>query len=263
MKTNVVEIFNSDGSVAEYRPLSHRLPAFLDHYGPAQGYAVVVAAREAMALRPGLLRLYEAAIQAGRKPDEVGLPPFTGWERAMHFQARLLDPTGRVVATASAVKPVVQYKDHEIGETAARQRLVAALGFGGEVLDADEAQDQQDQGLVVRPSAATPAPGAAARGLPDEPSDSAPSRPPEPAPASASTVAMRLPPPAESVPETPPPDRTVPLQPVPGEPPPPALLRQIEHQARLKGLPVPTVRTAPEARQVLKQLLQRETGSNR
>jgi len=75
--------------------LSHRLPAFLDRYGPAQGYAVVVAAREALALRPGLLRLYEAAIQAGRKPDEVGLPPFTGWERDMHFQARLLDPTGR------------------------------------------------------------------------------------------------------------------------------------------------------------------------
>lgn len=262
MKTNVVEIFNSDGSVAEYRPLSHRLPAFLDRYGPAQGYAVVVAAREALALRPGLLRLYEAAIQAGRKPDEVGLPPFTGWERDMHFQARLLDPTGRVVATASAVKPVMQYKDHEIGETAARQRLVAALGFGGEVLDTDEAQDQKDQGLVGRPSATTPPLGVAARELPGEPSDSAPSRPPEPSPASAGAVVTRLPP-AESVPETPPPDRMAPPQPAPGEPLPPALLRQIEHQARLKGLLVPTIRTAPEARQVLKQLLQRETDSNR
>ena len=54
-------------------------------------------------------------------------------------------------ATATAAKLIQVYKDLEVLETAARQRLLAALGFGGEGLDADENLDQRDQGLTPAP----------------------------------------------------------------------------------------------------------------
>jgi hypothetical protein len=236
--------------VSRYQPLSHRLPAFLDHYGPEKGYALVIEVQDALALRPGLLRLYEAALQAGRTPEEVGLPPLPK-EPTLHFQATLLDAQGRVVGTAAALKPILAYKDFEGGETAARQRLVAALGFGGEVLDEDENQDRRTMGVAALGTSPTPPPQSTA----DAP------------PATVTWPAEPSPGDAAAAPPTPP-EPTVSAQPLEREPsgpqgtqasaspPPAALVAQINHVAKLKGLEAPAYTTAAEARKVLKQLMQ-------
>jgi len=130
------------------------------------------------------------------------------------FRAELLDAEGRMLAAASALRPIQSYKDWEKGETAARQRLLAALGFGGEAFDEDEAGDQEDQGLRH----------------PDRPQARVEQRPSEPQPAAQERQAV-------------------------SEPIPASLLRQIEHQARLKGVEPPAVTTVAEAKAALKRLL--------
>lgn len=45
----------------------------------------------------------------------------------------LTDPQGRVVAQASALQPITDYKAYEAGETNARGRLYDALGFPGDI----------------------------------------------------------------------------------------------------------------------------------
>ena len=167
----VIDIFNSDGTVSPYRLLSDRLPDFLGRYGPEQGYAIVIEAQDPLSLRPGLLRLYEAAIAAGHSPEAVGLPPPK--DISMVFQAKLLDREGRMVCNASALKPIREYKEWECAETAARQRLLAALGFGGDVLDADESQDMDDQRLKIRPAKDNPT-GTTAAAPPAPPASPAP-----------------------------------------------------------------------------------------
>ncbi|MCB1809361.1 MAG: hypothetical protein KDJ99_30650, partial [Candidatus Competibacteraceae bacterium] len=92
-----ITMVNEDGRVSTYRPLSARLPAFLECYGPAQGFAVVIEATDSLSVQPGLRRLYEQAIRHGHKPDAVGLPNLKQ-DRSMVFRARLEDATGRVLA---------------------------------------------------------------------------------------------------------------------------------------------------------------------
>ncbi|MCB1814043.1 MAG: hypothetical protein KDK04_20340 [Candidatus Competibacteraceae bacterium] len=221
-----ITMVNEDGRVSTYRPLSARLPAFLECYGPAQGFAVVIEATDSLSVQPGLRRLYEQAIRHGHKPDAVGLPNLKQ-DRSMVFRARLEDATGRVLAMASAVKPVLQYKDYDVGETAARQRLLAALGFGGEVLDADEAIDQTAQGVVAVRQTAEPAP-VNAPAINDTVADLVEpvvlQEKAEPAAVTATTI-------------------------------PPALSRQIAYLARLKNRPVPEYATLEDARHTLKQLM--------
>ena len=149
--SKIVEWFSSEGEMVRYRPLSARLPEFLAVYGPERGFSVDTEIQDPLSLKPGLLKLYEIALQAGRKPEEVGLPPLNAADQTLVCWATLRDPAGRVLATATAAKVIQSYKDLEVLETAARQRLLAALGFGGEALDADESQDQTDQGWVSRP----------------------------------------------------------------------------------------------------------------
>ncbi|HMQ39442.1 MAG TPA: hypothetical protein PKA07_17910, partial [Micropruina sp.] len=149
--SKIVEWFSSEGEVVRYRPLSARLPEFLAVYGPERGFSVDTELQDPLSLKPGLSKLYEIALQAGRKPEEVGLPPLSAAAQTLVCRATLRDPAGRVLATATAAKVIESYKDLEVLETAARQRLLAALGFGGEALDADESQDQTDQGFVPRP----------------------------------------------------------------------------------------------------------------
>ncbi|MCB1795704.1 MAG: hypothetical protein KDJ70_15030 [Candidatus Competibacteraceae bacterium] len=153
----VIELYTNDGELVQYRPLSSRIRDFLGQYGPEKGYAVTTELVDTLSLKPGLMRLYEAALQAGRKPEELGLPALGLAGETGVCRAVLTDAHGRVVATATAAKRIQAYKDLEILETAARQRLLAALGYGGDVLDEDERQDQRDQGFTP-PSAPDAAP---------------------------------------------------------------------------------------------------------
>ena len=227
----VIDIFNSDGTVSPYRLLSDRLPDFLGRYGPEQGYAIVIEAQDPLSLRPGLLRLYEAAIAAGHSPEAVGLPPPK--DISMVFQAKLLDREGRMVCNASALKPIREYKEWECAETAARQRLLAALGFGGDVLDADESQDMNDQRLKTRPAKDNPTGTTAVAAPPASP-------PVPPAVTPAATVA-----PAPVCTDT---------SAATGKAIPASVLRQLEHQAKLKGVPTPTVNSLEEAKTALQRL---------
>jgi len=168
----VIQIVDpDDGAIRAYRTLSERLPAFLEQYPPAQGYSVQIRVVDALSTKPALLRLYEVALAHGHAPEAVGLPGIDG-ARTLLFEAMLRDPEDRVLLTASALTPIASYKDYECGETAARQRLVAAAGFAGEVLEADELADATHQGLAP---AIGPVSGAAVTGTePDAPEAAVP-----------------------------------------------------------------------------------------
>ena len=261
--SKIVEWFSSEGEVVRYRPLSARLPEFLAVYGPERGFSVDTEIQDPLSLKPGLLKLYEIALQAGRKPEEVGLPPLNAADQTLVCWATLRDPAGRVLATATAAKVIQSYKDLEVLETAARQRLLAALGFGGEALDADESQDQTDQGFVPRPR------------VPVAPAVQAEVRVPVMVPASIQDTAVPASSPdaevaeiAEGVPLAVvagmPPVASPPAAPAPVAAPPAsdrdaraltALIRQIEQQARVRGIEPPVVTTRPEAQAALQRLL--------
>ena len=165
-----------------------------------------------------------------------------------------------MIATATAAKRIQAYKDLEILETAARQRLLAAVGYGGDVLDEDEGRDQRDQGL-------TPASGAKA--VPDVEAVSV--HPEEPAGSAASlgdaTVSVRA---AEGAAPAPSAAPASPLragtQPPNAPASPPAsgtdaalgmLNRQIQHQAGLRGITVAPAASVAEARAMLKSLMEK------
>jgi hypothetical protein len=260
----VIDIFNSDGTVSPYRLLSDRLPDFLGRYGPDQGYAIVIKAQDPLSLRPGLLRLYEAAIRAGHAPEAVGLPPLK--DISMVFQARLLDREGRMVCNASALKPIREYKEWECAETAARQRLLAALGFGGDVLDADESRDMSDQGLKTGSTGTAPA-TATVTTTPSAPAVTTASKPPAPAVTtppkpSAPVTTVTTPPASPPAPPVASPAAAIvaavptstDTTPTTGKSIPASVLRQLEHQARLKGVPTPVVTSLEEAKAELQRL---------
>lgn len=144
MKTNVVLT-----EYGEYRPLSARIPSFLEAFPPGEGYGIEVEVKDSLALRPGLQDLYRACISSGRNPREVGLPPFPS-ANSVIFIAKLVRD-GVVLCTASTHQVIEFEKDYEIAETRARQRLVAALGFDGATLDEDE-QRLTGPGRILTPS---------------------------------------------------------------------------------------------------------------
>lgn len=257
--SKIVEWFTAEGAVVQYRPLSARLPAFLAVYGPERGYAVDTALQDSLSLKPGLMRLYETVLQAGRKPEEVGLPPLSVAGQTLVCRATLRDPAGRVLATATAAKVIQSYKDLEVLETAARQRLLAALGFGGDVFDRDEDQDRADQGGVCPSPVPSPTvvPGAKAvravsggapASIQEAADDPASIQDPAEAPASDWDVPASVAPPPV-VAASPASDRDARAL--------VALIRQIEQQARVRGIEPPVVTTRPEAQAALQRLLRR------
>lgn len=243
-----VELYTPEGEKVVYRRLSARLPAFLDAFGPEKGYALETEIQDSLSLKPGLLKLYEVALQAGHKPDDLGLPSLTAAGLTQVCRATLRDATGRVVATATAAKLIQVYKDLEVLETAARQRLLAALGFGGEVFDTDEGDDQRAQGLQRRPAPARSEPAAiqdpeaslareAEALLQEEIAHQAKRREVEP------PAVAPMPAPAGTAGGAGATDALAMLQ------------RQIAHQAKLRGLESPTVATKAEAHLALKALM--------
>lgn len=274
MSKGKVELFTPEGSVKDYKLFSARLPEFLRAFPKEEGYRVKVDTTDPMSHKPGLLKLYEIAIAAGKNPVEVGLPVIAQANTVV-FTASLLDKEGNVLESASALKVILEYKDWEKGETAARQRLISALGFGGECFDADELSDMDDQGLRTsndaqqKQSNATSAPSA--------------KQEPEPKSDQSQGTEVKASSPAESndeqntsqVVDVSKDDSHVPVakaddkpavaadgdpskEDAPTEVIPPRIIRQIEHQAKLKGVvEIPPYRTVKEAKTVLKDLMTR------
>ncbi|MCC8999773.1 MAG: hypothetical protein LM522_09780, partial [Candidatus Contendobacter sp.] len=124
------------------------LPEFLRRYPPAEGFSVQTEILDSFSVQPGWMKLYEIAIHGGHAPESLGLPPLRSRDYALIGRATLRDPKGRILATATAAQVT---PDVERLETAARQRLLAALGFGGELVEEDEARDPRDPGLTITP----------------------------------------------------------------------------------------------------------------
>ena len=151
---NAIDIFNQDGTVSAYVPFSQRIKAFLEKFPPEQGYRIEVKAADMTAVCGGLKEIYIACLAAGKNPKDAGLPPIP---EGIVFRATLIDKEGKEIANATSRQmDLSQYKNYESGETAARQRLYACLGFGGEVFDADEAADMDNQGLKTSQSTSKP-----------------------------------------------------------------------------------------------------------
>jgi len=224
---DVIKIYNNDGSMSEYETLASRWPKFLEKFPVDKGYSVIVESGELLAKKPAALELYKAALSAGTNPMDVGLPAIgTG----MVFEAKLLKDD-KVVAIGTALKAISQYKDWEIGETAARQRLAAACGLGGDVFDKDEIGDIEDQGITSAQEEIEQEDS-----VEDEPVE-------EPVMEEKKKTKSR----ASTKKRTKKEDNDEGI--------PPALIRQIEHQATLKSMEVPEVRDLAEAKVVLQALL--------
>lgn len=145
MNAKVQTIFTPEGDAKKWKMLAGRVPEFLAAYPVKDGWRLERQVLEAGALTPALVDLHKAAITAGKAPSELGLPPLP---RGLVFVAKLLDAEGREVASGSATSQAEslflpaasgRFKDYEAGESAALQRLLAVLGFGGEIFDEDEA----------------------------------------------------------------------------------------------------------------------------
>lgn len=223
--SNVVELFDDMGNPVQYRKLSARMPQFLSDYPPKEGYAVIVEMADPISLKPGLLRLYEAAINAGKSFEECGLPNFSGQDSLVYTAKLINTHNGTVICTRSAVLKIAEYKDHESGETAAVQRLLSALGYDGAVLDDDEATDFATQGMRAQAQSVQTATKPAAKTEPVNTDQSDKKQ--------ASSVDAEKSPP-DDVPDS--------------------MLRQMQNLAEIKDIPIPEYTDLKSAKKALKEL---------
>jgi len=267
MSKGIIELFTPEGEVKDYKLFSARLPEFLKAYPKNEGYRVTVDTSDTLSSKPGLLKLYEAAIAAGKSPADVGLPALPAGDVVV-FKASLLDKEGRVLECASALRVIRQYKDWEKGETAARQRLIAALGFGGDCFDMDEMSDIEDQGMTTSESKGQttqaqgdPAPEQQPQQTekqetvkPDAAAEAQPATTTEQGKADESAGAGTD---VDSTDSAPADDaaKKAPQGDSAAEEIPARLIRQIQHQANLKGKEIPEFNSVREAKQALKELM--------
>lgn len=261
MTQTITLVFNELGDPIEYRKLSARLPEFLAAYPPQDGYQIKIDYLDPIEAKPGLSELYKSAVAAGKKPEELGLPPIAG--NTMIFRARLICPEGRELSSGSALVLIQAYKDWEKGETAARQRLLAAMGHGGDMLDVDEARDQIDQGLEPQSSGvAKDQPKAASKPKSESANANATSETNKGKVSQASQKASNSETATSTSVDAPIPDHVA-VKPqssnvAPGHKTdgiPDSVIRQIEHQAKLKNVTPAAVTTKAEAKAELKRLI--------
>jgi len=177
----VIDLYPLDADRATDPPRSAPLAAFLDQFGPARGYALETEIVDALSLHPGLRRLYALALHTGRTPADAGLPAPALADQTLVCRATLRDDQGRVVATATAAQRIQIDPDLAALETAARQRLRAALGFGDDGQDAAARLDPPAQGFGRAPRADSP---------PPPPPPVAPAAPGAPPPDDATALAL-------------------------------------------------------------------------
>ena len=229
----VIDLYPLDADRAPAPPRLAPLAAFLEHFGPARGYAVETEIVDALSLHPGLRRLYALALHTGHTPADAGLPAPALADQTLICRATLWDDQGRVVATATAAQRIQTAPDLAALETAARQQLWTALGFGADGWEAAERRDP-------------PVPGRGRAPRADSPPPLAPAAPPAA---------------VEPATETAPPEREPLAPPAPGAAPPDdatalALLRrQLAHLAKTRGVEPPAVATKAEAHAAIKALL--------
>ena len=229
----VIDLYPLDADRAPAPPRLAPLAAFLEHFGPARGYAVETEIVDALSLQPGLRRWYALVLRTGRTPADAGLPAPALADQTLVCRATLRDDQGRVVATATAARRIQTDPDLAALETAARQQLWAALGFGADGWEAAERRDP-------------PVPGRGRAPRADSPPPLAPAAPPAA---------------VEPATETAPPEREPLAPPAPGAAPPDdatalALLRrQLAHLAKTRGVEPPAVATKAEAHAAIKALL--------
>lgn len=157
-----ITCFGPAGDSFDWKPVWSRLPEFLKAYPPQDGWRVEIRHGHLLDTSPALLELAKVTLNAGKDLQTIGLT--TADMSAYVYTAHLIDADNKIVRTASArsVAPAAAGKTWEAGETAALNRLMAMLGFGGHLLDADEAKDREIQGITVtigagvQPSAPTP-----------------------------------------------------------------------------------------------------------
>lgn len=273
MTSQVIYIPSENGERKPYKLFSARLPEFLEKYPVKDGYRVIVTNTDYIQVQNTLVELYKMAIQGGLNPVELGLPALAD-SNAYLFTARLLGPEDVLLGSASAVKVIFNAKDWEIGETAARQRLVASLGFGGDCFDNDEIGDLASRNIIVKPpsdeeSATEQVTDQKQNDSSDDGQDAIVEKvvaKPEQAEPIVSDLVSSTPPakkdnaaksassaaPRSTVKEAPKEKTST----VPAEEIPTRILRQLEHQANLRGVDVPKVNTIIEAKAALKQLMQ-------
>ena len=139
----VIDIFDPlSGEVKKWTRFSARLGQYLAEYPIKEGWRTLLETSMAASKAPELLSLYQAALQAGINPREAGLPALPA---GMIFTATLVSPDGKEMASGSSTLlggsmfgQGAQPKEFECHETAVFQRLLAAVGMGGEVFDDDE-----------------------------------------------------------------------------------------------------------------------------
>lgn len=225
--------------------LSALLSEFLRRYPPAEGFSVQTEILDSFSVQLGSMKLYEIALHGGHPPESLGLPPLRSRDYALIGRATLRDPQGRILATATAAQVT---PDVERLETAARQRLLAALGFEGELVEADEARDQRDPGLTITLEVPVHRPATETRT--ESGADTAAAPPVNEVVAVATETqgveaADAVTPMDAAIPAEPPLDRALPL-----------LQRQIASLARLRGVAAPEVHTRSEGQAALKTLMQ-------
>jgi hypothetical protein len=200
-----------------------RLPsawsALMSAYPLHEGYSVQTEFLDALSLMPSLQEGYARAIQAGRKPEEVGLPV---WREVLSLgvcRAWLCNAHGQVLAMATAAKALHNAQDIEDLETRACQRLVVALDLGEDRPEAPAPQKGCPDAEVPAAVVTAVASGSVVDGAQENA-----------APAGGVSQSLE--------------DRVL-----------VGLRRQIDHQARLRGVIPPVVTTRAEAQAALRDLL--------
>lgn len=133
-----------------YDTFSERYPAFLEKF-PITEYPLIVQPVPLAEVAPSLHLAYEQALKTGERP-----PPYVA------FRAQLFNLEGKLLASATSLTEIASFKDWEKGETAARQRLIQACGFGSGMFDRDETQALKDRGIPFTVQGGAAAPAAAA-----------------------------------------------------------------------------------------------------
>lgn len=247
----VIDLYPLDADRAPAPPRLAPLAAFLEHFGPARGYAVETEIVDALSLHPGLRRLYALVLHTGRTPADAGLPAPALADQTLICRATLRDDQGRVVATATAAQRIQTAPDLAALETAARQQLWTALGFGADGWEAAERRDPPVPGRGRAPRADSPPPlaPAASGGAPVAPAASPAvpaAAPPDAVEPATETAPLEREPLAPAAPGAAPPDDATALA---------LLRRQLAHLAKTRGVEPPAVATKAEAHAAIKALL--------
>jgi hypothetical protein len=160
-----------------YVPVSVRNREFLEDYPPSEGWGVSIRFTDLIDTKPGLKSLYIAAINSGRSFKSCGLPPLPP-RQAIIVQAVLVKDGYSVDIASGDTYQFVEYEhDLEKAVTRARGRLLAALGYDPQGLDADE--DFTEPTVAIQYSENTPEPEATppVSAEPDSFEDAEPSAP--------------------------------------------------------------------------------------